>query len=141
MQTQTEKTRATEEQVAYADLLSYGAMTGLATLVITFVLYVGRVLEPVVPIEKLPEYWGMKAKDYMHQAHLPHGWGWVPLAGHGDFLNFVGIVMLSGLTIVCYLAILPILVRKKDTAYVIIAIVEVAILVLAASGILTAGGH
>jgi hypothetical protein len=136
-----EKTRATEEQMAYAKILSTGAMVGLATLVVTFVLYVGKVLEPVVPIEKLPELWGMKAKDYLHTAHLPHGWGWVPLIGHGDFLCFIGIVILSGLTVVCYLAILPILIKKKDKAYAIMAVVEVLILVLAASGILKAGGH
>ena len=49
--------------------------------------------------------------------------------------------MLSGLTILCYLVILPILFRKKDTAYAIIAIVEVLVLSLAASGLLKVGGH
>jgi uncharacterized membrane protein len=134
-------TKATEEQVAYANILSYGSMVGLATLILTFALYVGKVLDPVVPIEKLPELWGMKAKDYLHTAHLPHGWGWVSLVNHGDFVNFVGIAILSGLSVVCYLAILPILIRKKDKAYAIMAVVEVLILVLAASGILKAGGH
>ncbi len=136
-----EKTKASEEQVLYANLLSYGTWIGLATLIVTFVLYVARILEPVVPIDRLPDYWGMKAKDYMHELHLPHGWGWTRLAGHGDFVNFIGIVALAGLTVVCYLAILPILIRKKDTPYVVMVIVEVLILALAASGILTAGGH
>ena len=57
----------------------------------------------------------------------------------GDYLNFVGIAMLAGLTIVCYIAIMPALKRKKDMPYLIIAILEVAVLVLAASGILKAG--
>ncbi len=136
-----EKTKASEEQVLYANLLSYGTWIGLATLIVTFVLYVARILEPVVPIDRLPDDWGMKAKDYMHELHLPHGWGWAKLAGHGDFVNFIGIVALAGLTVVCYLTILPILIRKKDTPYVVMVIVEVLILALAASGILTAGGH
>ncbi len=136
-----EKTRASEEQMLYANILSYGTWIGLATLVVTFVLYVARILEPVIPIDKLPDYWGMKAKDYMHELHLPQGWGWTSLAGHGDFVNFIGVVALAGLTVGCYLAILPIFIRKKDTAFVVMAIVEVLILVLAASGILTAGGH
>ena len=52
-----------------------------------------------------------------------------PQAGAGqrmlvrDYLNFVGIAILSGLTILCYLVILPILIRKKDNAYVVIAVV------------------
>ena len=138
---ENDKTKASGEQILYANLLSYGTWIGLATLVVTFFLYIGKVLEPVIPIEKLPNYWGMTAKDYMHELHLPHGWGWTALAGHGDFVNFIGVVMLAGLTVVCYLAILPIFIRKKDTPFVVMAIVEVLILVLAASGILTAGGH
>jgi hypothetical protein len=61
------------------------------------------------------------------------------LLGKGDFVNFLGIAILSGVTIVCYAGIIPTLLRKKQTAYVIIAIAEVVILVLAASGILAAG--
>ena len=137
----SEKTKATEEQVLYADILSYGTWIGLCVLLLSFFLYVGKVLEPVIPIEKLPELWKMNAHDYMRAEHLPQGWGWVKLAGHGDFVNFIGIVMLSGLTVVCYLAMIPIFVKKKDTAYIIMAVVEVLILTLAVSGILTAGGH
>ncbi|HLB25589.1 MAG TPA: DUF1634 domain-containing protein [Nitrospirota bacterium] len=134
-------TKASEEQLLYAKLLSIGTWIGLAVLVITFFLYVSGVLEPVIPIDRLPSLWTMKATDYMHAENLPHGWGWVSLAGHGDFVNFIGVVMLSGLTVVCYLAILPIFIRKKDKAFIIMAVVEILILVLAASGILTAGGH
>jgi hypothetical protein len=57
----------------------------------------------------------------------------------GDFLNFVGIAILAGVTIICYLAIVPTLLRKKDRAYLTMAIVEVLVLALAASGILSVG--
>ena len=134
-------TAASEEQVTYANILSIGTYIGLATMVTTFFLYVGKVLEPVIPIEQLPHFWKMKAHDYMKEAHLPQGWGWVNLVSHGDFINFIGIAFLAGLTIVAYLRIIPILIKKKDTPYVVMAVVEIAILVLAASGILTAGGH
>ena len=136
-----ERTKASEEQMIYAKLLSYGTAIGLATLVTTFILYVANILEPVIPISELPKNWHLSVKEYMHSNNLPHGWGWVHFINRGDFVNFIGIAMLSGLTIVCYLAIIPSLLRKKDTAYAVIAIVEVAILVLAASGVLTAGGH
>jgi hypothetical protein len=59
----------------------------------------------------------------------------------GDFLNFAGIVFLAGVTIICYARIIPILLRKKDTVFVVIAVLEVLVLVLAASGLLKAGGH
>jgi hypothetical protein len=135
------KTQASEEQMAYASVLNIGMWLGLAVLVITFFVYVSGILPSFVPIDELPKYWTMKVHDYNVALNAPTGWGWAPLVGKGDYLNFVGIAILSGLTILCYLVILPILFRKKDTAYAIIAIVEVLVLSLAASGLLKTGGH
>jgi hypothetical protein len=136
-----ENNKASEEQMAYAGVLNIGMWLGLAVLVITFFIYLSGVLPNFVPIDDLPKYWTMRVHDYNVAMHAPTGWGWVPLVGKGDYLNFVGIAMLSGLTILCFLVILPILFRKKDTAYAVIAIVEVLVLSLAASGLLKVGGH
>lgn len=134
-------TKASEEQIAYAGILNIGMWIGLAVVVITFFVYISGVLPRFVPIEDLPKYWGMNVNDFNHVLNAPTGWGWTALIGTGYYLNFIGIAMLAGLTILCYLIILPILIRKKDTPYVIIAVVEIAVLVLAASGILKTGGH
>ncbi len=135
------KTKASEEQITYANILNYGMWGGLFVLVITFVVYLSGILRSFIPIEKLSMYWSMNVKDYLHASNAPTGWGWVALAGKGDYLNFIGIAALAGLTIVCYIAILPILIKKKDTPFIVIAIMEVAVLLLAASGILKTGGH
>lgn len=135
------KTKASEEQITYANILNYGMWGGLLALMVTFVIYLSGILQSFIPVEELPMYWGMNVKDYLHTSHAPTGWGWVALAGKGDYLNFIGIAFLAGLTIVCYIAILPILIKKKDTPFVVIAIIEVAVLLLAASGILKTGGH
>ncbi len=137
----SEKTKASEEQLIYAKILNTGMWFGLAVLTTTFLMYMFGVLSNFVPIVDLPKYWGMKAKDYIHTLHAPTGWGWVAYVGNGDYLNFVGIALLAGLTILCYLSIIPTLSRKKDTAYLVIAIVEVAVLLLAASGLMKTGGH
>ena len=144
-----DKTKASEEQIAYANILNKGMWFGLALLIITFVIYISGVLPSHVPIEELAKtppgsevpYWGMRAHEFNTAFNIPTGWGWTALAGKGDYLNFIGIAILAGLTILCYLTILPILIKKKDTPYVIIAILEVAVLALAASGILKVGGH
>jgi hypothetical protein len=135
------KTQASEEQMAYAGVLNIGMWLGLAIMVVTFFVYVSGVLPSYVPIDDLPKYWTMRVHDFNVALNAPTGWGWAPLVGKGDYLNFVGIAMLSGLTILCYAVILPILYRKKDTAYVVIAIVEILVLSLAASGLLKVGGH
>ena len=146
----TEKAKATEaneEQLLYASILEKGMYTGLALLLVTFVLYLTGILEPAIPIEQLPNYWVMSVHDYseainhnfLHREHVITGWGWLAVVGKGDFVNFLGIALLSGVTIVCYIGILPTLLRTKQMAYFWIAITEVVILALAASGILTAG--
>ena len=135
------KTKASEEQMAYAGVLNIGMWLGLALLIVTFFVYISGVLPSFVPINDLPKYWTMRVHDFNVALHAPTGWGWAPLIGNGDYLNFIPIAILSGLTILCYLVILPILIRKKDTPYVVIAIVEVLVLALAASGLLKVGGH
>ena len=136
-----EKTRASEEQLAYAGVLNVGMWLGLLILVITFFIYLSGVLPSFVPIGDLSKYWGMRVHDFNHELHAPTGWGWAAMIGKGDYLNFIGIAILSGLTILCYIVILPILIRKKQTAYAVIAILEVLVLALAASGIMKVGGH
>lgn len=138
---QEKTTKATQEQMTYATILNIGMFIGLALIVISFVIYMLGILPSFISPQEIPNYWGMKSKDFIHTFHAPTGWGWLSFVGKGDYLNFVGIALLAGLTALCYLAILPILMRKKDTPYVIIAIIEVAVLALAASGILKSGGH
>jgi len=143
----TEVVKANEEQLLYAKILERGMLAGLALLLVTFVLYLTGILAPAVPIEQLPSYWVMSVHDYaeainhnfLHREHVITGWGWLAEVGRGDFVNFLGIALLSGVTIVCYIGIIPTLIRTKQTAYLWMAIVEVVILVLAASGILAVG--
>lgn len=133
------KEYTTEEQRLYAALLDKGMKIGLAILVVTFGLYVFGVLEPTVPVSDLSKYWSMSVRDYLEITGIGTGWSWAGHLGQGDLLNFAGIAFLSGITIVCYLAIVPTLLKKKDMPYVVLALVEVAVLVLAASGVLKAG--
>ncbi|RJQ51357.1 MAG: hypothetical protein C4526_10250 [Nitrospiraceae bacterium] len=135
------KPKASEEQLVYADLLSNGAWTGIGILVVTFIIYVSGLLPNIVEFDKLQTLWKLRAAEYIHETGAPTGWGWTSLLNNGDMLNFIGVAVLAGMTIVCYLRVVPIFVRKKDTVYLVITFLELFVLLLAASGILTAGGH
>jgi hypothetical protein len=136
-----------EEQIVYARILEIGMSIGLAVLLITFALYVSGIIAPAVPVEELPDYWEMSAHEYgeatnhdhLHRERPITGWSWLSALGKGDYLNFLGIAVLSVVTIVCFLGIIPTLVRKKDKVYAAMALLEVVILTLAASGILGVG--
>ncbi len=130
---------ASREQLLYAGVLEKGMYIGLLILFITFIVYAIGIMPPHIPMDALPGYWCLLFMDYLHAADIPAGWGWVSLIGQGDFLNFIGIAILALVTIVSYIAIIPLLLKKKDFLYAGIAVLEVIILSLAASGILVVG--
>lgn len=136
-----ESVHATPEQTAYADLLFYGCWAGLAIMLVTYSLYVLGVITPHVPLETMPQVWSHPVSLYLEKAQVPTGWGWASLLGKGDFLNFLGIVLLAGLSIICYLRTIPALFRKGDKLMGAIAVAEVLVLLLAASGIVGGGAH
>jgi hypothetical protein len=135
------KIEVTEEQLVYAKILDKGMKIGLLILIVTFIVYLSGLLTPYIPINDLPKYWGMSVHKYLEATGIHPGWSWLGMINKGDFLNFIGIAFLAGITVICYVAIIPILFKKKDRIYGILAIIEVLVLVLAASGILKAGGH
>jgi hypothetical protein len=81
----------------------------------------------------------LNSHDFLEHFNIQDGWGWVAMLGYGDFLNFIGIAFLSGVTIICYAAIIPTLLKNKDMIYAVIAILEVVVLATAASGFISAG--
>jgi len=139
--------RASEEQMLYARILAAGMYLGLGVLLVTFALYLTGFVAPAVPIQELPNYWTLSAHEYLeainheflHRESIVVGWGWIAVLDKGDYLNFVGIALLALVTIACYLGILPTLFRKKDWIYGTIVLLEILILALAASGIVSAG--
>ncbi len=133
--------QATEEQILYANILNKGMLVGLIGLVVTFIIYGTGILKPMIPLEQVQNYWVMPVADYLKASGIQAGWAWLGNLGYGDMLTFVPIAFLSLLTIICYAAIIPGLLRKKDTPYVVLVIVEIIVLCVAASGILGSGGH
>ncbi|MEJ2185237.1 MAG: hypothetical protein P8Z36_04785 [Gemmatimonadota bacterium] len=138
---------ADREQLLYARILAVGMYTGLLLLLLTFAVYVSGIVQPAVPIDRLPEYWGMNVEEYLqtinaNHLHRPYhlaGWWWLTALDRSDYLNFLGIALLSAVTILCFAGIAPTFLKKRDFAYGIMAIAEIVILVLAASGILRVG--
>ena len=134
-------TKVMPEQIAYANLLFYGAWTGIFLLVTTYLLYAFGVFAPAVDIILVTKSWGLGVKEYTEVTGSAMGWDWVSMMDKGDYLNFLGLALLGGLTIVCYLILLPGYLRRKNYIFATIVILEVLVLLVAASGILGSGGH
>jgi len=138
---QEQKVGASPEQVLYANILNKGMLAGLLIILITFALYVFGIVSPYVPLDELSKFWSMPVNQYLHELKIPAGWAWLGMLGYSDFLNFIGVAFLAGVSILCYIAIVPTLIKNGDTVYAILAILEVIVLTLAATGIFGSGGH
>ena len=130
---------ATPEQLLYARILEIGMYIGLLILFITFGLYTFGILDPYIPLDKISNYWSMNVHDYLKHAEIKAGWAWLGMVKYGDFINFIGVAILAGVTIFCYAAIVPTLLKNNDKVYAILAVLEVGILSAAASGLLAVG--
>jgi len=132
-----------EEQLLYANVLDKGMKLGLIGLVITFAVYAFGIFEHKIPIDQIQNYWNLDGgvTEYLDKTDIHAGWAWLGNLGYSDMLNFLPIAFLSLVTVICYLAIIPWLIRKKDITYVMFAIIEIIVLIFAASGILGSGGH
>lgn len=131
-----------ESNADYARCLAIGTAIAMGLIVIELVAYVSGALSPYVPLQDLPRLWRMSMHEYLAAARVPSGWGWVALAGRGDYVNFVGIAVLAAVPMACYLLAIRRFVARQDRIYVALASAQVFVLLVAASGLLNsfAGG-
>jgi len=129
------------EQISYANLLFIGAWAGILVMMITYFLYVSGIFSPHVDVTVVTQNWDKGVDEFLEITHSPHGWGWVSLLNKGDFLNYLGLVLIAVLTIICYIFLIIGYWRRKDLAYLSICLIEVVVLSLAAAGIFGASGH
>ncbi len=128
------------EQLRYARWLEAGARIGLVVLIVGFVAYVAGLLPTVVAPERLPQLWSLPVAAYLEASGAPTGWGWVARLGHGDMLGMLGIALLAACSLPALLALVPLFSSRGDRVFVVLCVAEVAVVALAASGVLS-GGH
>ncbi|MHC1790266.1 DUF1634 domain-containing protein [Solidesulfovibrio sp.] len=137
----TDTSQTPPEQLLYSTMLFYGCWGSLALMAVTYALYVLGVLTPHVPLEVVTTLWSQPVRVYLEQGNVPTGWGWAVLIGKGDFINFAGIVLLAGMTILCYVPLIGAYMKKKEPIFATIAVLEILVLLFAASGVVGSGGH
>lgn len=123
------------EQLTYAALLHWCTLAGFIVLVATFAAYMLDWLPAFVPLDEMPRLWGLSTDEYLKATGTPTGWSWLFALNRGDFASQLGIAILSGCSVLCIAAIIPDYLRRKNTAYLVICALEIAVLLLSASGI------
>lgn len=123
-------------ELIYARWLSWCTRAALSVLVVTFLAYVLGVLEPLIPAERLPYLWALPLERFLAASGAPTGWAWLGSAAKGDYANLVGIGLLATVSVVCYSRLLLWLVRRGERGLAVVAALQIAVLLAAASGLL-----
>ena len=126
-------------QVIYARWLDIATRIGFAVSLAAFLVYVTGVVEPFVPLERLPQLWGLPAARFAEATGAPVGWGWLALLGSADYLNLAAVALFGLVTLACYARIVPVLFSAGERLQAWIALAQVLVLAAAAVGIFTAG--
>jgi len=130
--------KISSEQRQFARVLEIGMRAGLLLLVCGFAVYMSGWLPATVAPESLPEFWALSASEFRRATGATDGWGWLGRLGFGDTLPLLGIVVLCTTTLTAICVLLVSCIRRGDRLYFVIAVLEIFVLLLAASGALTA---
>jgi hypothetical protein len=128
--------RGAPEELLYAQVLRACVAAGLLLLAFTFLLYMVGLPQPRIPVDQLPQYWGLPVDQFVRATHAPTGWTWLALLRHSDMLNLVGIALLAAASAFSSLAVLPVLMRRGEFALFAIALLQVVVLAVSASNLL-----
>ena len=126
-------------QQSFARMLVWLVRIGLALLFLTFVLYAAEIVPSAIPLRDVPDLWSLSASEYVEQSGLETGWGWVSRISEGRTLVFASLVLFPAGTMLLIAVAGVLYVRHRVPAYALIAFLEVTVLIIAATGILTAG--
>jgi hypothetical protein len=119
----------------YARWLDFATMAGFAISLVAFLLYAGGVLPAYVPLAELPRHWALPVHRFIEVTGAPQGWAWLGELRYGDGLNLAAVALLGLVTPVCYARLLPALVARRDWLQALLAILQLVVLLGAASGL------
>jgi hypothetical protein len=126
-----------EDHLRYAAWLARGTTLGFGAMAIAFAAYIGGVIDPHVSPSDLPLLWGGPAAGYLAKTGIDGGWGWLTLLHRADMLNLVGVAVLSGCSVVALLVVTVLYMRQRDRLLAAVCVMEILLIVLAASNLLS----
>ena len=132
-------TREEVIQERYARWLDVSTRLAFAASLLAFLVYASGLLPAFVPLQALPALWGLPVDRYLEKTGAPSGWGWLHLVGFSDYLSLACMALVGMVTLLCYLAILPLLLRLGERLQAALVGAQVLVLLVAASGFLAGG--
>ncbi|NTU53639.1 MAG: DUF1634 domain-containing protein [Chlorobiaceae bacterium] len=136
-----ETVHADKVQLAYAGILSKATTLGIILVIIGYVIYVFQLLPLSVPIDQVAGNWGLRASEFHHKIPLAtSGWSSFSQAEKGDAFSYITLIYLGTVTMLCLAVSGIAFLREKNMVYTFFSFAQLAVLIMAASGLIS-GGH
>ena len=135
-----QKVALPDDQRISAAVLGLAGWGALAVLLVTFVIYLFLAQGSHLAPAQAPKYWSMPLEQYRQQTGQEMGWGWIARLPGAEVLPNLGMGLLALVPMLGYLALLPDYILRRRLPLVAIVVLELGLMVLAASGIVS-GGH
>ena len=117
----------------------HGVRWTLALVLVSFFLYISGWMEAFIPPDKLPDLIGAGLETFVRENNAPTGWRWLGMLGYSDMLSLGALVLLVGVIFAAYLMVVPMLLRRRDTLYLALVCLQLALFIVAGLG--GPGGH
>lgn len=109
-----------------------GARLAFLWIAIAFVLYLSDLLPPLLPIPEVERQFHLSASKFSAETGAPRGWAWSENLAYGDVLCLAGLVFTVAVIGLAYLAILTILIRRRDWIYAALSAAQALVFLWAA---------
>lgn len=126
-----------ELEPLYARILHRVVIFGTLLMLVSFVIYSLGLLPSVMEADRVPEVWHLRADHAVSIIDRPPLWQWVAHPDRADLLSLGSLAILAATTPVGFAALLILFLRRRDLAYSLMVFLQLVVLVLAASGILS----
>lgn len=120
----------------YARWLDRATKAGFAISLAAFIAYASGFVPAFMPPAELPRYWALPVDRFIAVTGAPQGWAWLGLVRYSDVLNVAAVALLALVTPACYARLVPRLFAQRDWLQLALACAQVAVLLVAASGLL-----
>ena len=112
---------------------------GFAALVAGFLAYAFGWLRSTCRSSELPQFWGLPLAEYLARTDTPTGWGWLAHLHKGEFAGPLGIAISPGVRPCAWPRSFRCTRAAGTACSPASASLEILVLLLAASGVLTLG--
>ncbi|MBV8030896.1 MAG: hypothetical protein JO035_05255 [Betaproteobacteria bacterium] len=126
-------------QERYALWLDRCTRIAFAVTLAAFLLYASGLAAPWISLEQLPALWQLSLPQYLQATGAATGWQWLRMLRYGDYLNIAGISLFALVILVCHGAMIVPFLARGERLLALLAALQVAVLVAAASGFFAGG--